>query len=82
LKLFKRIFIAVVGGTILLLGIVMIVLPVPSLVVILAGLGILALEFAWARHWLLKVRQYMPGKKPVARVQPKEAVAPLEIQGK
>lgn len=45
------------------MGIVMTFLPVPSFVVILAGLGILALEFAWARHWLLKARGYLPGKK-------------------
>jgi len=62
-KLIKRIFITVIGGTVLLMGIVMTFLPVPSFVVILAGLGILALEFAWARHWLLKARGYLPGKK-------------------
>jgi hypothetical protein len=63
MKLLRRILIAFVGGTVLLIGIAMIVLPAPAILVIPAGLAILAIEFAWARHWLAKVRQYMPGRK-------------------
>lgn len=43
---------AVVGGTVLALGVVCIVLPGPAFLVIPAGLAILAIEFAWARRWL------------------------------
>jgi tellurite resistance protein TerC len=46
----KRLIIAITGGTVLLLGIVMIVLPGPAVVVIPAGLAILATEFLWARR--------------------------------
>ena len=66
MKLLRRILISLVGGTVLLFGVAMILLPASSMLVILAGLAILALEFAWARHWLVKVRQYMPGKKSEA----------------
>jgi tellurite resistance protein TerC len=52
----RRCVIAVVGGTVVLIGIVMIVFPGPAIVVIPAGLAILSLEFAWAKHWLKKVR--------------------------
>ncbi len=52
----KRIVIAVIGGTILLGGIIMLITPGPGLLIILLGLAILAIEFAWARHWLTKVR--------------------------
>jgi tellurite resistance protein TerC len=54
----KRIAITVVGGTVVLVGIAMIVLPGPAIVVIPMGLGILSLEFAWAKRWLeaIKVR--------------------------
>jgi tellurite resistance protein TerC len=52
----RRIAIAVVGGTVLLLGVAMIVLPGPAIVVIPTGLAILGLEFAWARRWLRAVR--------------------------
>lgn len=52
----RRIVITIVGFSVLLVGIAMIVLPGPAFVVIPAGLGILSLEFAWARHWLNKVK--------------------------
>ena len=53
----RRIAVALVGGTVLLIGIALIVLPGPALVVIPVGLAILGLEFAWARAWLRKVKQ-------------------------
>ena len=52
----KRIAISIVGGTVLLIGIAMLVLPGPGLVVIPLGLAILGIEFAWARAWLRKVK--------------------------
>jgi hypothetical protein len=52
----KRIAIGIVGGTVLLVGVCMIVLPGPAIIVIPAGLGILAIEFAWARSWLKKAK--------------------------
>ena len=52
----RRIAVSLIGGTVILIGVVMIVLPGPALVVIPVGLGILGLEFAWARRWLGKVR--------------------------
>jgi len=55
-KLAKRIVIGIVGGTVLLLGIAMIALPGPAFVVIPVGLGILSIEFAWARIWLKKIK--------------------------
>lgn len=55
-KLAKRIVIAVIGGTILLGGIIMLVTPGPGVLIIALGLAILAVEFAWARHWLREVR--------------------------
>lgn len=52
----RRIVVAVIGGTITLIGIAMVVLPGPAIVIIPLGLGVLGLEFAWARHWLRKLR--------------------------
>jgi tellurite resistance protein TerC len=56
-KVVRRIVVAVVGTTVLLLGVVMLVTPGPAFVVIPAGLAILGLEFAWARYWLRKARR-------------------------
>jgi tellurite resistance protein TerC len=53
----RRIAVALVGGTVLAIGIALIVLPGPALVVIPVGLAILGAEFAWARRWLRKVRE-------------------------
>ena len=52
----RRVVVAVVGGTVVLIGVAMLVLPGPAFVVIPAGLAILAIEFAWARRWLHKAR--------------------------
>lgn len=52
-----KLIILVIGGTVLLLGVVMIVTPGPAFVVIPIGLAILATEFAWARRFLKKVKK-------------------------
>jgi uncharacterized protein (TIGR02611 family) len=57
LKKMKRLVVAVIGFTILVMGIAMIILPGPALVVIPLGLGILATEFVWARRMLDNVRE-------------------------
>jgi tellurite resistance protein TerC len=56
-RLARRIAISVLGFTVLLVGIAMIVLPGPAVVVIPIGLGILSLEYAWARRWLQKIKE-------------------------
>lgn len=48
----KKFFIALIGGTIMLIGFVMVVLPGPGLPIVAAGLAILATEFIWARRAL------------------------------
>lgn len=53
----RRIVVLILGTSVLLVGIAMIVLPGPAIVVIPVGLGILAIEFTWAKRWLKKVRQ-------------------------
>ena len=56
-KVARRIVVAVVGVTVLLIGLVMLVTPGPAIVVIPVGLAILSIEFAWARHWLKRMRE-------------------------
>ncbi|CAN5671899.1 hypothetical protein BH20VER1_BH20VER1_06450 [soil metagenome] len=46
----RRLVYTVLGGTVLLIGIVMIVTPGPAFIVIPLGLAILASEYAWARR--------------------------------
>jgi len=55
-KVARRIVVAVVGVTVLIIGVIMIVTPGPALVLIPVGLAILSIEFAWARAWLKHLR--------------------------
>ena len=50
-----RIAFAVVGFVVLAAGLVMLVTPGPGIPVIIIGLGMLALEFAWAERWLERI---------------------------
>jgi len=52
----RRAVVAVIGFTVLLIGLAMVVLPGPAIVVIPLGLAILATEFVWARRLLVKAR--------------------------
>lgn len=44
----KRVAVGAVGGVVTVVGVVMLVTPGPGWLIIFAGLGILATEFAWA----------------------------------
>jgi len=48
----KRIAVAVVGGALVAVGLVMLVLPGPGFLVIALGFAVLATEFVWAHHVL------------------------------
>jgi tellurite resistance protein TerC len=55
----KRVVIAIIGGLVVAVGVMMIVLPGPAFVVIPLGLGILSLEFERPRVWLVQMREYI-----------------------
>jgi len=46
------------GGSMLLAGLVMLVLPGPGLLVLLGGLALLATEYSWAKVLLHKAREW------------------------
>jgi len=51
-----RIGVAILGGTITVLGAIFLITPGPGWLIIFAGLGILASEFAWADRALIKTK--------------------------
>jgi len=53
----RRVVVAVIGATLFALGAVLLVAPGPGLLVLSMGLGVLAIEFAWARRWLHHLRE-------------------------
>ena len=65
----RRLVVFVVGMTVLLIGVVMMATPGPAVLVIPLGLGILAIEFAWARRLLRRVKERIAA---AARTKPQE----------
>jgi uncharacterized protein (TIGR02611 family) len=53
----KRIAVTIVGFVLLLAGIVMIVTPGPGILLIIAGLAVLATEYVWAERLLNVAKQ-------------------------
>jgi uncharacterized protein (TIGR02611 family) len=53
----KRAVVFVVGVALLVVGLIMFVTPGPGIVLVIAGLAVLATEFAWAEHLLDKARE-------------------------
>lgn len=56
-KTARRFVIALIGTTLLLFGVILIFIPGPALLVIPLGLAILALEFSWAKRWLVYMKE-------------------------
>jgi tellurite resistance protein TerC len=53
----RLIVISVVGATLVLIGLVLLFVPGPGSLVLIAGLALLSIEFAWARIWLRRVKK-------------------------
>ena len=53
-----KLIVFVVGVTVVLGGLAMVVLPGPGFLVVIAGLAILASEFAWARFLLQEAKKH------------------------
>jgi hypothetical protein len=80
MKKVQRILVAVAGITVIAFGLALVVLPGPAFLVIPAGLAILAIEFAWARHWLRATRDFAEKCRAIGRVKKFRANAsPLTI---
>lgn len=71
-RLASKVLVGLVGGLVLVAGVIMIPLPGPGWLVVCGGLGILALEFAWAARLVGFVRATLArwtawtGRQPLA----------------
>jgi tellurite resistance protein TerC len=81
LKTARKLVVLVVGGTALLIGVVMLVTPGPGVVGILAGLAILATEFVWARTLLRRMKQRAAALLPVKSEPGAKCAAARAAQG-
>lgn len=57
----RRVAVAALGGALIVGGLVLLVLPGPGMLLIVAGLAVLASEFAWA-HSALRVAKRKAGQ--------------------
>jgi uncharacterized protein (TIGR02611 family) len=53
----RRTIVAVVGSTIVLIGLLLVFLPGPGALVVLIGLAVLGTEFVWARRLIQRARE-------------------------
>jgi len=63
----KRIVVLAVGLALVAAGVAMLVLPGPGIVVIIAGLAVLATEFAWAETMLDRAKEKAQQASDVAK---------------
>ena len=69
----KRVAVTIAGFAVVLAGLAMLVLPGPGIVVIIAGLAILATEYVWAERMLAEAkRRAMQAKDKVTRKKSSE----------
>lgn len=65
----KKFIVAVIGFTIMLVGLIVVFLPGPAILIIPVGIAILATEFVWAEKLLhqfkfkVKVNSILPRRK-------------------
>ena len=71
-----KIGVLVVGTLVLIAGIIMIVFPGPGILGIVAGLAILATEFAWAHNALSKAKSAAARAKTKAQKSRRKPPAP------
>ena len=58
-QIVHKVILAVIGTTVVLIGIALIILPGPAFIVIPIGLAILASEFIWARRVVKRGRIFV-----------------------
>jgi len=55
--LLRRIVVTILGVALVVVGVLLLVLPGPGLLLVLAGLIVLAYEYPWAQRWVAPVRR-------------------------
>lgn len=55
----KKVIVSVLGGLLVMLGAIFIVIPGPSLLLLIPGFYLLSLEYDWAKIWLKKCQRLL-----------------------
>jgi hypothetical protein len=70
MHMLKRFAVTIVGVALLAVGLAMMVLPGPGILLIVAGLAVLATEYVWARTLLVKARKQAEAVQEAAVASP------------
>jgi uncharacterized protein (TIGR02611 family) len=70
MHLLKRFAVTILGAALLAVGLAMMVLPGPGILLIVAGLAVLATEYVWARTLLVKARKQAEAVQTAAVASP------------
>lgn len=57
----KKLIIFLIGGSVVGIGVMLLILPGPAFIVIPIGLAILGTEFAWAKAFLKRLQSHAEG---------------------
>jgi uncharacterized protein (TIGR02611 family) len=63
----RKLIVGVIGSLLLILGTILLFIPGPGLLLIALGVGMLSLEFDWAKKLLVKARQWFAKPKDADR---------------
>ncbi|MDP4038763.1 MAG: PGPGW domain-containing protein [bacterium] len=63
----KRVFITIIGMTVILIAFALFVLPGPGILVLIIGLMILATEYEWAKKALKKANHHLNKAKKIIK---------------
>lgn len=74
----RRLGTAVLGGALLGVGAALLVLPGPGLVLVVAGLSVLARQYEWAHRLHTRALARVRPRRAVARVQHDHALARVQ----
>ena len=78
LRSVRRVAVAVLGALLLGVGLLLLVLPGPGTVVIVAAFGLLSTEFAWARRALHRMKTTV-SNAPIRRGRTQSEEEPREM---
>lgn len=74
MQLVKRFAVTILGVALLVLGVALMVLPGPGILIIVAGLAVLATEYVWARRLLVRAKSEAEKVQEAAVASPARTV--------
>ncbi len=78
-RLIRKLALALAGGSLVLLGIVGLILPImPGFIFLIPGLFLLSLEFAWADRALIRVKRFTNRRSQVLAAQAESSESDIE----